>query len=92
MCRSNVYARASRLGDFSSPTRPPACSSHCQADPISAPPLYLGHPTEAVPATFVVDASGQVLLARWGVPTISAIKKLLWQDQAKRGSLLAERD
>ena len=39
--------------------------------------------TEAVPATFIVDASGRVLLARWGVPTISAIKKFLWQDQAK---------
>ncbi len=40
--------------------------------------------TEAVPATFVVDASGRVLLARWGIPTISVIKKFLWQDQAKR--------
>ncbi len=48
--------------------------------------------TEAVPATFVVDASGRELLARWGVPTISVIKKFLWQDQAKRASLVAERD
>ena len=48
--------------------------------------------TEAVPATFIVDASGQVLLARWGVPTISSIKKFLWQDQAKRALLVAERD
>ena len=45
--------------------------------------------TEAVPATFVVDASGRVLLARWGVPTISVIKKFLWQDQAKRVNRLS---
>ena len=48
--------------------------------------------TEAVPATFIVDASGSVLLARRGVPTISVIKKFLWQDQAKRALLVAERD
>ncbi len=39
--------------------------------------------TEAVPATFIVDASGRVLLARWGVPTVSDIRKFLWQNRAK---------
>ncbi len=39
--------------------------------------------TEAVPATFVVDPAGQVLLARWGVPTVSDIKKFLWQNRAR---------
>ena len=33
---------------------------------------------EAVPATFVTDAAGQVLIARWGVPSVSDLRKLLW--------------
>ena len=33
---------------------------------------------EAVPAAIVTDESGQVLLARWGVPTVSTLKRLLW--------------
>ncbi len=44
--------------------------------------------TEAVPATFLTNAEGQVLIARWGVPTISDVRRLLWEDRAKRGSTL----
>jgi len=36
---------------------------------------------DAVPATFVVNSKGAVLLSRWGVPTISDIRKFLWQEQ-----------
>ena len=44
--------------------------------------------TDAVPATFLTNADGQVLLARWGVPTISDVRRLLWEDRAKRGDRL----
>ena len=44
--------------------------------------------TEAVPATFLTNAEGQVLIARWGVPTISDVRRLLWEDRAKRGGTL----
>lgn len=37
---------------------------------------------EAVPATFLTDARGRVLLARWGVPTISDVRRFLWKDRA----------
>ena len=40
--------------------------------------------TDAVPATFLTNADGQVLLARWGVPTVSDVRRLLWEDGAKR--------
>jgi peroxiredoxin len=40
---------------------------------------------EAVPATFLTDRDGHVLIARWGVPTISDVRRALWQDAAKRG-------
>jgi thiol-disulfide isomerase/thioredoxin len=47
--------------------------------------------TDAVPATFLTNRSGQVLIARWGVPTISDIRRLLWEDRAKRrDELIAE--
>ena len=32
---------------------------------------------EAVPAAIVTDGDGRVLLARWGVPTVSTLKRLL---------------
>jgi peroxiredoxin len=41
--------------------------------------------TEAVPATFLTNSEGQVLIARWGVPTISDVRRLLWEERAKRG-------
>ena len=37
--------------------------------------------TDAVPAALVTDASGRVVLARWGVPTVSDLRKLLWRGQ-----------
>ena len=40
--------------------------------------------TDAVPAAVVTDASGRVLIARWGVPTISDLKRLLWLAQQNR--------
>lgn len=40
---------------------------------------------EAVPATFLTNREGQVLIARWGVPTISDVRRALWQDAARRG-------
>ena len=40
---------------------------------------------EAVPATFLTDPEGRVLIARWGVPTISDVRRALWQDAAKHG-------
>jgi len=39
---------------------------------------------EAVPATFLTDRDGRVLVARWGVPTISDVRRALWQDAARR--------
>ena len=38
---------------------------------------------DAVPATFVTDATGQVLIARWGVPSVSDLRKLLWMSGAE---------
>ena len=35
--------------------------------------------TARVPASIVTDASGRVLLARWGAPTVSEIRELLWR-------------
>jgi peroxiredoxin len=40
---------------------------------------------EAVPATFLTDREGRVLIARWGVPTVSDVRRALWQDAARRG-------
>ena len=40
---------------------------------------------DAVPATFLTDRDGQVLIARWGVPTISDVRRALWKDAAIRG-------
>lgn len=47
---------------------------------------------EAVPATFLIDARGRVLIARWGVPTVSDVRGFLWRDSANRGELLAQVD
>ena len=44
---------------------------------------------EAVPATFLIDSRGHVLMARWGVPTISDVRGFLWRDRADRGDLMA---
>ena len=33
---------------------------------------------DAVPATFLTDNGGRVLIARWGVPSISEVRKWLW--------------
>ncbi len=38
---------------------------------------------DAVPATFVTDATGRVLIARWGVPSVSDLRKLLWMSGAE---------
>ena len=38
---------------------------------------------DAVPATFVTDATGRVLIARWGVPSVSDLRKLLWMAGAE---------
>ena len=48
--------------------------------------------TDAVPATFLTNADGQVLIARWGVPTISDVRRLLWQDRVVRRETLAATD
>ena len=32
-----------------------------------------------VPASIVTDSEGRVLLARWGVPTVSDVRRLLWK-------------
>jgi hypothetical protein len=34
---------------------------------------------DGVPAAIVTDASGKVLMARWGVPTVSTLKSFLWR-------------
>lgn len=39
---------------------------------------------EAVPATFLTDREGRVLIARWGVPTVSDVARALWKDAARR--------
>ncbi len=48
--------------------------------------------TEAVPATFLIDSQGRVLMARWGVPTVSDVRGYLWRDRADQSDLLAEVD
>ena len=35
--------------------------------------------TEGVPATFITDADGRLLLIRWGPPTVSELRRLLRQ-------------
>ncbi len=47
---------------------------------------------EAVPATFLIDSRGRVLMARWGVPTVSDVRSYLWRDRADQSDLLAEVD
>ena len=47
--------------------------------------------TEAVPATFLTDSTGQVLIARWGVPSISAVRRWLWLTQSNKEHLLARK-
>ena len=47
---------------------------------------------EAVPATFLIDSRGRVLIARWGVPTVSDVRGFLWRDRANRSDLLAKVD
>jgi len=47
---------------------------------------------EAVPATFLTDAEGRVLMARWGVPTVSDVRGYLWRDRADRGGMVAQVD
>ena len=37
----------------------------------------------AVPATFLTDSTGRVLIARWGVPSISDVRRHLWQLEAQ---------
>ena len=36
-----------------------------------------------VPATIVTDSSGQVLLSRWGIPTVSEVRSLLWKSRER---------
>ncbi len=38
----------------------------------------------AVPATFLTDPTGRVLIARWGVPSISDVRRHLWQLEARQ--------
>ncbi len=47
---------------------------------------------EAVPATFLIDSRGRVLIARWGVPTVSDVRGFLWQDRANRSDMQAKLD
>ena len=47
---------------------------------------------EAVPANFLIDSRGRVLMARWGVPTISDVRGFLWRDRPGRGALQAKMD
>ena len=86
---------AQMLAAWSGKHEPPyeiaASIESSQVDRVNEVTLAELH-TEAVPATFIVDASGRVLLARWGVPSISEIKKFLWQDQAEHGLQTAARD
>ena len=44
---------------------------------------------EGVPATFLTDAQGRVLMARWGVPTVSDVRGLLWRDRARQADRVA---
>lgn len=36
---------------------------------------------DAIPATFVTDADGRLLLAQWGAPTVSRLRELLWANE-----------
>ena len=47
---------------------------------------------DGVPAAIVTDASGRVVLARWGVPTVSALRKLLPSKEIDGSSFAAGRD
>ena len=45
---------------------------------------------DAVPATFLTDNGGRVLIARWGVPSISAVRKWLWLMEPEGGRRTAD--
>lgn len=44
---------------------------------------------EAVPATFLTDSRGRVLMARWGVPTVSDVRGFIWRGRAGQDDLAA---
>ena len=44
-----------------------------------------------VPAAIVTDAAGKVLLARWGLPTVSDLAKLLAAESKRPGVVRTER-
>jgi len=35
-----------------------------------------------VPASIITDSEGRVLLSRWGIPTVSEVRKLIWTSKA----------
>jgi peroxiredoxin len=39
--------------------------------------------TDVLPFAVVTNAKGEVLLATWGLPTVSSLKRLLWLQEAK---------
>jgi peroxiredoxin len=41
---------------------------------------------DAIPATIVTDSNGRILRTRWGPPTVSELRELLWA-QAKSGPM-----
>lgn len=47
---------------------------------------------DGVPAAIVTDASGRVVLARWGVPSVSALRKLLPSKEINARSFATGRD
>ncbi|MEE9180534.1 MAG: ASPIC/UnbV domain-containing protein [Vicinamibacteria bacterium] len=59
-----------------------------EVDKVNAVTATELHST-AVPATFLTDASGRVLVARWGVPSISDVERYLWEYDSQRGELIA---
>ena len=44
----------------------------------------------AVPATFLTDNTGRVLIARWGVPSISDVRKWLWLMESNGGRITTD--
>ena len=39
--------------------------------------------SDVLPFSVVTDAKGDVLLSTWGLPTVSALKRLLWLNETR---------
>ena len=41
--------------------------------------------SDALPFTVVTNTDGEVLLATWGLPSVSALRRVLWLEESSEG-------